>query len=287
MAEKLTVEEVVKTFLPDVEIKEETTIDDLKPLFEEKYVGVDLHKKELSSLSARLKDVSETNMKKALSALGVSASEYSGKKVDEITSMLQSKIEETLTTMAELKNSGASGSGKGKEEFDKLAKELADYKKLTEEKDGKINELTTSLELTKGESAKALEAYVLDNEVISRFNSANWTDESDDIVKTGVKSTFIDGKYIFKPDGDITKDRKVKIFVYLNDADQTMVKDGVNQMTVEKLFEKVLKDSKRFKENNGNPKPIKKPDGQTVTKSQQQIDYEARIAEKQKKLQGS
>lgn len=276
-------EDLLKIVLPDYTVTDESTIEDVQAKFNERYVGLDLHQKTINDLTGKVKGSAEIAFKNILNKIGVPATEYSGKKMEEIISLSLGKVEELTTQIEELKKGTGGDTDKVKLKIEGLEKQLNDYKTLISEKDGRINELDEANKNLATDAEKKYANLVLNQEVIAEYNGANWTDDSDDIVKEGVKAKFIDGKVTFQKDGN-------QIFVY--DAEGNMMKDGVNQMTAAKFFENVLKTAKRFKENKGNPDAFKKTGnqgGEGTKKSQAQLDYEKSVlelAEKQKTHQG-
>ena len=271
-------EELLKVVLPGFEVKDETTIDEITTEFEKTHVSMDVHTKQIASEKGKWKGSEEAKFKAVLNKLGITSESYTGKDLAEMAAMASKKADEVVAEIVALKESAKNtDSGKGKKELEKLQKELADLRSLDTAKEGKIKELNDELAAAKLDGDTKLVAHILNNKINELFNSANWTDDSDKIVKKGVWSEYFDDTYIFKSDGD-------KVFVYKNDAENTMIMDGVNQMTAEKIFENTLKEVKRFKENKGTGKGLptngigEQTEGKTKTASQ--IAHEKSIMDK-------
>jgi len=281
MAE-IKVEDVLNLVVSGFEVPKEGTDDEakaaLKAEFEKRYVGTDVHQKEKDKQAFDLKFAAEAKLKQVAKKYGLTDEEIKGKKFDDLYSLLETKADSIATEIATLKESNVNtDTGEGKKKLEALQKRLDEVLGLDGEKDKRIHELNEQLEQAKADGDSRLEAHILNKKVDELFDGANWTDDSDKIVKRGVRAEYIDGRYVFKAEGE-------KVLVYNNDTDQTMVKDGVNQMTAEKLFEDILKKVKRFKENKGNPDPKKPgttgPDGKVVPAKQ--LSYQEQVLAKRK-----
>lgn len=226
--------EFAKHVLPEIELpenQEEITADYFTQKKGEVFLTAELHKKEVSAAVGKFKGSAETVLRRVL---GEGAK---GKNADELLMVLESHMGEVNARIEELK-----AGGKGLSDAEK--KELSDLKKLAAEQTKMLEEKEEALKNAETLAEQRIAKMQLDAEVDKLYKSANWSDTANDYTRKGLWADEIASKYTFKKEGDI---------VYVYDLEGGIVKDGVNQMTAVKLFEKILKEKSLFKVNGAAP----------------------------------
>lgn len=224
--------EAIKVILPDFEASEETTLDDVKNLAGQRFIDIDLHKKEVDAAFGKARGTAESKFKKFL------GEDAKGKNFEEMTELIEQRISNFKNEIDELRKSKPSAAID--KELEETKKQLAQYEQLNREAQDKVEKLSLEVESAKAEGETKLSQYLLTQAIQSTFTSANWVDGADNYVKQGVWNAEIEGKYTFKKEGE-------RLLVF--DVDGNIVKDGVTQMTADKLFESVLKKANKFKSN--------------------------------------
>lgn len=228
--------EIITEILPGFEATDETTLDDVKTAMGDRFIDVELHKKELESVWGKAKGTTNTAIKKTLRALG---EEVEGKTLEDMLPLLEKRTTSMQKEIADLKAVGGDAV-----KVAELQKSYDDLRGILTEKEKEVAELNERLvkdvESARAEGETKLSQHLLDQSVSKEFEGANWTDDADEYVRNGVWTKHIDGKYAFKIENNET---------YVFDLQGGIVKDGTSQMTAKKLFEKIIKDAGKFKMN--------------------------------------
>lgn len=226
--------EIVKTFLPDFEVNDETTIEQVNEAFGKNYIKMDLHEAELNKKYIQGLAKAENRLAKVL------GSEANGKKYDEMVELLESKMTEFNDKIKELSNS-TTKTGKTDKELEGLLHEKEQLSNALKEAAEKLKSLESEKESLLADSEKKLEAYKLKTKVDGLWSGLNWTDDTNIYTKNGLWSTEIEGKVTFKEeDGDI---------IVYDATGENWLKDGVGKMTAQKYFNDIAEKAKALKKN--------------------------------------
>lgn len=226
--------EIVKTFLPDFEVTDETTIEQVNEAFGKNYIKMDLHEAELNKKYIQGLAKAENRLAKVL------GSEANGKKYDEMVELLESKMTEFNDKIKELSNS-TTKTGKTDKELEGLLHEKEQLSNALKEAAEKLKSLESEKESLLADSEKKLEAYKLKTKVDGLWSGLNWTDDTNIYTKNGLWSTEIEGKVTFKEeDGDI---------IVYDATGENWLKDGVGKMTAQKYFNDIAEKAKALKKN--------------------------------------
>lgn len=231
--------DVVEKLGLGIEITDDTTIEDIDKAVGEKFIDKTLHETQVKAAVGKRVGSAETKIRQLI------GDEGKGKTFDELMEMLPNSISAKIKAKEEeieaLKESGKS-TGKEAEELAELRKQMKQKDELVrlanEEKDKALTEKEKAI-LTAKEEAEEKETKRL---VIDIFNSIKWVDDIKVYTKKGLFSDEIDGKYLFKPDGNGDAD------VFKADG-ETMELDGTKQMKASKLFEKIADKADLLKKN--------------------------------------
>lgn len=234
-------QEIVKSFLPDFEVKEDTTIDQVNEAFGKSYIKMTIHEEEKNRIYASATAKAENRLAKVL------GSEANGKKYDEMVETLEAKLAANATEL-EAAKADAGKSGKSTPELEKLLHEKAQMDAALKEAADKLKVLESEKESLKSESETKLQKYILDNKVKSLFNGVNWTDDTDLYKKNGVWNAEVEGKVIFKEEeGDV---------IVYDATGENWLKDGVGKMTAQKYFTQVAEKANALKKNGATDKKL-------------------------------
>lgn len=248
--------EIVKTFLPDFEVKEDTTIDQVNEAFGKSYIKMDLHEAEKGRIYASATAKAENRLAKVL------GSDANGKKYDEMVEALEAKLSANAADL-EAAKAEAVKTGKSTPEIEKLLHEKAQMDAALKEAADKLKALETEKETLKGESESKLKTYILDTKVKAFYNSVNWTADTDLYKKNGIWNEEVEGKVTFKEeDGDV---------IVYDATGENFLKDGVGKMTAQKYFSQVAEKANALKKNGATNEKLeseKKAEGLSVRQAE-------------------
>jgi hypothetical protein len=226
--------ELVKTILPDFEVTDETTLDQVNEAFGKSYIKMDLHESEKNRIYASATAKAENRLRKVL------GSEAGDKKYDEMVETLEAKLAANAADLEAARAEVGKG-GKSTPELEKLLHDKAQMDAALKDAADKLKALESEKESLKSESETKLQKYILDNKVKSLYEGVSWTKETDLYKKNGIWMAEVEGKVTFKEeDGEV--------IVYDATGDNWL-KDGVGKMTAQKYFVSVAEKAQALKKN--------------------------------------
>lgn len=229
--------EVIKTIIPDIEVTEDTTLEDIKNAAGERLISLELHKKEIDAVYGKARGSAETKFRRMLGEEG------KGKNFDELTELMEQRFGNFSEQIKQLEKDVKSGKITS-EEKEKLENELKQVRETLDLANAEKEALQMEVESARAEGETKVNQYILNTKINQAFAEANWVDTADKYVRTGIWKDEVEGKYTFKDEGG-------KLLVF--DTSGNIVKDGTTQMTADKLFENILKQTGKYKVHSAAP----------------------------------
>jgi hypothetical protein len=231
--------------LTGIQVPEDANEDTIRTALGERFIDRETHLKEINATFGKARGTAENKLKALI------GDEGKGKSFDELVELVPAKMQTLNEQLA-----AAIEAGKSQPDIEQIKKERDQLREMTEAAKAKEAELLAAVENAKSDAVKQLEKAQTDAEVTRLFDASNWVDDADAIVKQGVWLTQIQGKYDFRKENG-------KQLVY--DMEGNIVTGGTtSQLTAEQLFEKTLKETKRYKLNNGGQGSTGKPNTTTT-----------------------
>lgn len=234
--------ELVKTILPDFEVTEETTIEQVNEAFGKSYIKMDLHESEKNRIYASATAKAENRLRKVL------GSDAGDKKYDEMVETLEAKLAANAADL-EAARAEASKSGKSNPDVEKLLHDKAQMDAALKEAADKLKALESEKESLKSESDKRLEQYIVDTDVKAIYNSIPWVDDKFiAYTKDNLWDKQIKDKVSFKKeDGE---------YIVYDATGENWIKKGVGKQTAKEYFEDLAESAQALKKNGATNKTL-------------------------------
>ena len=236
--------------LTGIQVPEDANEDTIRTALGERFIDRETHLKEINATFGKARGTAENKLKALI------GDEGKGKSFDELVELVPAKMQSLNEQLA-----AAIEAGKSQPDIESMKAKMEELRQLNEAAKVKEAEYEERIKNAQTEAEERLNKAQIDAEVERLFDASNWVDDADAIVKQGVWLTKIKGKYDFKKENG-------KIYVY--DMEGKIVTGGTtSQLTAEQLFENTLKETKRYKLNNGGQGANVKPNTTTTVNGKQ------------------
>lgn len=271
----LTAEQLLE--ITGLQLPDDATPETAKELFGKSYVATSLHESELSkwkkSDEDRQKEIDKAigKFKGSTESVLKRAFGDSVKDVSDWNELLQKAEETANATRDEIARLTKLSSGKHDEVIaelkEKYSKEIKDLREMNLSFGNKEAEYQKAIEEAKADAESRVNKF-LENQAIEKiYKEAKWSDIVNDYTKKGLWADEIEGKFIFKSEGD-----KVLVF----DKDGGIVRNGAVQKTADVLFNEIL-DSKGLMKKNGAESGTQAKLKEGVKYTPQQLEHIAKM----------